>query len=168
MPAPLDPLCLFTVLDEHRVDYVLVGGLAAVLHGSPTTTNDADIFPESSSGNLERLGDALRDLDARVRSDAEPDGVPFDPYPALLASVSMLNLTTRCGDLDLTFRPTGMGAYGDVVDASVPIDLETVIVRIAALDDIIDSKRAANRPKDRATLPVLHALRDEINRRRGD
>ena len=63
MVAPLDPECLFRVLAEHDVEYVLVGGLAGVLHGSPAMTNDADIVPSKGEGNLERLADALRALD---------------------------------------------------------------------------------------------------------
>ena len=103
MPAPLDPECLFRALRDHEVDYVLIGGLAAVLHGSPAMTNDADIVPARDGRNLERLAGALRALRARLRVSDTPDGVEFDPHPALLQSMATLNLTTRCGDLDLTF-----------------------------------------------------------------
>lgn len=166
MPAPLDPECLFRVLADHEVEYVLIGGLAAVLHGSPTTTTDADIVPRADSANLARLGDALRDLDARVRSEEDPEGVAFDPHPTLLAAVGMLNMTTRCGDLDLTFRPAGLGEFETVRRGAIAIDLGDLVVHVAALDDIIRSKTAADRPKDRAVLPVLHALREELERRR--
>ncbi len=76
MPDPLDPETLFR-LAEHEVDYVLIGGLAANLHGSPVITNDADITPRKVAKNLERLAAALRDLDARIRSVSEPGGLPF-------------------------------------------------------------------------------------------
>lgn len=165
MTAPLDPECLFRVLDDHGVEYVLIGGLAAVLHGAPTATNDADILPNSDIANLERLSSALRDLDAMVRSTEDPEGVRFDPHPALLGSVDMLNMTTRCGDLDLTFRPSGLDGYDSVLASAITIDLDQVSIRIAALDDIIRSKTAADRRKDRAVLPVLHALREETARR---
>lgn len=167
MPAPLDPECLFAVLAAHDVEYVLVGGLAAVLHGSPTTTTDVDILPRADAANLARLAAALRDLEARVRSLDDSEGVAFDPHPSLLASVGMLNMTTRCGDLDLTFRPAGLGDYEDVVQAAIEIDLDDLVVHVASLDDIIRSKLAADRAKDRAVLPVLEALREEIRRRAG-
>ncbi len=167
MPAPLDPECLFEVLAAHRVDYVLVGGLAAVLHGSPITTTDVDIVPQPDADNLARLSAALQDLEARVRSLDDPEGVAFDPHPTLLASVGMLNMTTRCGDLDLTFRPAGLGEFDDVRREAIAIDLGDLVVHVAALDDIIRSKTTADRPKDRAVLPVLRALRDEIARREG-
>lgn len=167
MPVPLDPECLFEVLASHGVDYVVVGGLAAVLHGSPTMTTDVDIVPSDDVANLRRLSAALRDLEARVRSLDEDDGVAFDPHPSLLASVGMLNMTTRCGDLDLTFHPVGLGAYDDVVRGAIAIELDDLVINVAALDDVIRSKVAADRPKDRAVLPVLEALRDEIRARSG-
>jgi len=162
MPAPLDPECVFRVLRKHRVDYVLVGGLAGVLHGSPALTNDADIVPAKDAKNLERLAKALRDLDARLRVATEPDGVAFDPHPAVLASMAMLNMTTRCGDVDLTFSPAALDDYDALVANSEAFDINGVRVRVAALADIIRSKTAANRAKDHATLPVLRALEEEI------
>lgn len=167
MPQPLDPECLFKVLDDHGVDYVLIGGLAAVLHGSTVLTNDADICAHHEPTNLARLRSALLDLQAHIRSEDSPDGVAFDPHPALLGSVSMLNMTTRCGDLDLTFAPPALDDYASLAESAVVMDLGGVAVRVAALSDIIRSKAAADRPKDRAVLPILRALQDEIARRNG-
>lgn len=164
MVAPFDPICLLTVLTDHDVEFVLVGGMAAVLHGSPTATNDADIVPSRAPENLPRLAGALRQLDARIRSATEVDGIAFEPHPELLASMSMLNLTTRCGDLDLTFAAAGIGTYQDIRPTAVPFDIDGFAVQVAALEDVIRSKRSADRPKDRAVMPVLEALRDELGR----
>lgn len=165
MPEPLDPRCIFEHLARHGVDYVLIGGLAAVLHGAPSMTNDADIVPASSADNLERLGAALRELDARLRIAGEPDGVEFDPHPALLASMNVLNMSTRCGDLDLTFAPAAYeGGYGDLIDRAVAFDVDGHRILAASLRDVIHSKETADRPKDRATLPVLRVLEHEIER----
>lgn len=164
MPAALDPICLFTVLSDHNVDFVLIGGLAAVLHGSTAMTNGADIVPRKELGNLNRLGQALVELEARIRSIDDPQGIAFEPHPALLNSVAMLNMTTRCGDLDMTFAPAGLDDYDDLDAASVLFDLGTTSVKVAALADIIHSKSTADRPKDRAVLPILYALQDEISR----
>ncbi|MGQ0850000.1 MAG: hypothetical protein ACT4OP_12995 [Actinomycetota bacterium] len=163
MPAPLDPECLFRVLGDNEVDYVLVGGLAAVLHGSPAMTNDADIVPKNEPSNLARLSRALRSLESRLRVTDTPEGVAFDPHPALLQSMAMLNMTTRCGDLDLTFAPAGLPNYESLVAGSIEFELEGSRVRVAALTDIIRSKEAADRAKDRATLPILRALAEEID-----
>jgi hypothetical protein len=164
MVAPLDPDCLFRTLAAHDVEYVLVGGLAGVLHGSSAMTNDADILPSKEPGNLDRLAHALRALDARIRVPDPPDGVPFDPHPALLATMSMLNLTTRCGDLDLTFAPAALDDYRAVRERSVVFELAGCEVHVASLADIIRSKEVAGRPKDHATLPILRALQEEIER----
>ena len=163
MPAALDPQCLFHVLDTHGVDYVLIGGLAAVLHGSTAMTNDADILPDSDPANVERLGAALNDLEARLRVDGNPDGVAFDPHPSLISSMAMLNLTTRCGDLDLTFTPAGLDGYEGVRQRAVTFEIGGIQLQVAALSDIIRSKEAADRPKDHATLPILRALQEEID-----
>jgi hypothetical protein len=162
--AAFDPVCLLSVLSDHDVDFVLVGGMAAVLHGSPTVTTDADIVPARTPGNLSRLAGALRDLNARIGSATEVDGIAFEPHPDLLASMSMLNLTTRCGDLDLTFTPAGIGTYEDIRPTAVSFDIDGFIVQVASLDDVIRSKRSADRPKDRAVLPILEALREELDR----
>lgn len=164
MPAPLDPGCIFAVLAEHEVDYVLIGGLAAVLHGSTALTNDADIVPARTPDNLQRLGAALIHLEARLRVPDTPDGLPFDPHPTLLEAMAMLNMTTRCGDVDLTFAPAGLTGYDELAGNAIIFELEGQRVQVAALADIIRSKEAADRPKDRATLPILRALEDEIRR----
>lgn len=162
MPAPLDPACIFGTLEEHQVRYVLIGGLAAVIRGSTAMTNDADIVPDRESANLGRLSEAVRALDARLRAESDPDGVPFDPHPALLAQMTTVNLTTRCGDLDVAFQPAGLEGYAELVAEADVFELSGHAVPVAALHHIIRSKEAADRPKDRAVLPILYALRDEI------
>lgn len=164
MTAIFDPIAIIRTLAEHDVECVLIGGLAAVLHGSPATTNDADIMPEPSQTNLTRLAAALRDVDARIRVDDEPAGVPFDPHPALLASISVLDTTTMYGDLDVAMAPAGVQDYASLAGAAIEFDIDGFTILVAALDDIIRSKEAADRAEDHATLPLLHALRDEIER----
>ncbi len=166
MAAVFDPDCMFRTLAEHDVDYVLIGGLAAVVHGSPALTADADIVPRKETDNLVRLSDALRSLQARLRVPDSPNGIAFEPHPALLDSIATLNLTTRCGDLDMTFTPAALPDYEALVNASVEFELAGCRVKVAGLSDIIRSKEAANRPKDHATLPILRALAEEIDRSR--
>lgn len=164
MTAPFDPISIIRVLATHDVDCVLIGGLAAVLHGSPATTNDADVMPDVSDENLARLASALQELDARLRVSSEPDGVAFEPHPALLATMTTLNTTSRFGDLDVTFSPAGVDDYESLKRAATEFDIDGSRILVASLDDIIRSKEAADRPKDHATLPLLYALRDEIGR----
>jgi hypothetical protein len=162
VPKPLQPEKLFQVLAHHRVDYVLIGGLAATLHGSSALTNDADICPDASPENRERLAAALRDIRARVRTDAEPDGVRFSVDADFLRRTQLVNLTTQYGDFDIAFQPAGSHGYEDLVGDAIELEIDGTVVRVASLADIIRSKEIANRPKDRATLPILYALQDEI------
>jgi hypothetical protein len=164
VPEPLDPERIFAVLDRHRVEYVLIGGLAAVLHGSSLVTNDADICPKRSRANLRRLAAALEDLDARVRASGEPDGVAFARDAAFLDRVEMLNLETTAGQFDISFEPAGSDGYDALVTNCIEYDIDGVRVKVAALSDIIRSKQVANRLKDQAQLPHLYALDDEIER----
>lgn len=167
VPKALQPQELFDVLARHHVDYTLIGGLAATLYGSSALTNDADICPDPSPENLERLAAALRDIDARIRSDTDPEGVPFDADADFLRHMNLVNLTTRFGDFDIAFQPAGSHGYDDLVRRATEMAIDGAVVRVASLADIIRSKEVANRPKDRATLPILYALQDEIARRDG-
>ena len=154
----LDLARLFEVLDRHKVAYVLIGGLAAVYHGSPFPTEDVDITPQTDRANLTRLAAALVELDARVRTESEPPGPPFSCDADSLAAVQTWNLTTAAGDLDLTFRPAGTEGYVDLGRDAARVELYGVMVRVASLADVIRSKQAANRPKDQRVLPTLRAI----------
>lgn len=163
MTGAFDPERVLQVLHAHQVRFVLIGGIAAVAHGSPLPTTDVDITPERSEENLDRLAAALRELDARIRT-ADPEGVVFAATAAFLAEQPhMLNLTTAAGDLDLTFTPAAFpDGYAGLVERSVPLVLAAgVTTQVARLDAIIESKQAADRAKDRRALPYLLALAEE-------
>jgi hypothetical protein len=159
-----DPVRMLTALQEAGVRFVLVGGMAAILHGDVGVTIDIDIVPEREPENLDRLAIALRTLRARIRASGEPEGLPFDCSSAFfrnLAPDSILNLTTQAGDLDLTFRPSGTEGYADLRRDAVEIEAEDgVRILVASLADVIRSKEAAGREKDRVALPRLRRLLD--------
>lgn len=156
--ARFQPRRVVETLNRHGVRYVLIGGVAATLHGSPLRTGDTDVCPDSRADNLERLASALRELAARIRTEGVEGGLPFSCDAAFLSRVALLSLETDAGDLDLSFSPAGTGGYDDLVARVARFDLDGVVVPVAALLDIIRSKTAANRPKDHASLPVLKAL----------
>lgn len=162
MPEPLDPETLFRALGRHAVEYVLIGGLAANLHGSPLVTNDADICPRRTRQNLERLTAALRELDAPIRTVTEPDGLPFACDAEFFEHMKMVNMQTRAGEFDISFEPAAFSGYEELAQHAVDIEVFGVPVHVAALRDIITSKETANRLKDQAALPHLYALEDEI------
>lgn len=156
-----DPVGMCRILNEEGVDYVVVGGLAAVILGSPLPTEDIDIVPSRERANLERLARALRRMNAMIRTDGDP--VPARMDAAFLQEMPiMLNLVTDLGIMDLTFQPAGpLDGFPDwSAHASTEEIADRLIVRVAALDDIIESKRSANRPKDVRAIPYLESLRE--------
>src|SRR5438093_13469341 len=93
---------ILRVLERHGVRYVVIGGIAATLHGSPHVTTDIDITPERGRRNLERLSAALSELVARIRVAGEPGGFPFSHNCESLQRMEVLNLQTNAGDLDIS------------------------------------------------------------------
>jgi hypothetical protein len=162
VPEPeLDTERLLAVLADHGVRYVLVGGMAAVVHGSPHVTFDVDVVPERSEDNLTRLSEALRAMHARVWTQVEPKGVPFGHSARTLGESNVWNLVTDHGRLDLTFVPSGTQGYDDLARDAMSLTILGVPTVVASLADVIRSKEAAGREKDRLTLPVLRRILDE-------
>jgi hypothetical protein len=162
VPEPeLAPEGILAVLAEHGVHYVLIGGFAAVIHGSPYVTIDVDVVPELTEQNLPRLSDALRAMHARVWTAGEPEGIAFDHDGRSLAESSVWNLITDHGRLDITFVPSGTQGYDDLSRDAVHLTILGVETDVASLADVIRSKEAAGREKDRLILPVLRRILDE-------
>ena len=161
-----DPVEIVRTLREHHVRFVLIGGIAARLRGAPLLTEDVDITPDREPDNLDRLSDALADLEARLRSPNDPDGVAFPIGAAMLGAADSWTLTTRAGDLDLVFAPAGTAGYPDLAagGGEMTLNAEGLTVVVAALADIIRSKEAAGRDKDRAALPLLRRTLEEADR----
>jgi hypothetical protein len=151
-----DPVRIIEILNRHRVDFVLVGGYAALLYGARRPTYDIDITPSTGAGNLQRLSDALRELKAGIRVDNLDDGLPFNSSAESLRGVQMLNLRSPFGDLDITFSPAGFpDGYDSLRPGAHPYTVGTATIHVADLDDVITSKEAAARPKDLDALPEL-------------
>ena len=162
MPEPeFRPERILSTLAEHGVRAVLIGGFAAVIHGSPYVTTDLDITPSRTDENLARLSAALRALHARVWTAAEPDGIPFAHDETSLVAVGTWNLVTDFGRLDVTFEPDGTAGYEDLARDAVHLSILGAEVDVASLADVVRSKEAAGREKDRLVLPVLRRLLDE-------
>ena len=160
--AEPDPLEILRVLERHGVRYVLIGAAAARIAGAPVVTEDIDVTPATDQANLERLADALRELDARLRSP-EPQGVPFPIDTDMLTSAELWTLTTSAGDLDVCFTPSGTRGYEDLRrEASRERLGRGLTVNVASLRDVIRSKEAAGRAKDLAQLPLLRQTLEQI------
>jgi hypothetical protein len=149
---------LLEALVRHDVDFVLIGGAALQSRGRAYLTQDIDVTPATDEVNLERLAAALNELECRLVIDPA-HSASWVPLPADYFSVRTLrqsgvwNLVTRHGLLDIAFTPTGFEhGYADLICHAdrLPAAGTTVEVAVASLDDVYASKRAADRPKDRA------------------
>jgi hypothetical protein len=149
---------MIEVLTRHGVKFVLIGGFAARAQGSPLVTTDVDVVPASDRENWSRLSSALKELDAKVRAVELDEPLPFDHDADSLAASRIWNLTTKYGDLDITQIPSGTEGYDDLKRDAIEIELRGVRICIASLADIVRSKEAAGRDKDRLALPVLREL----------
>jgi len=160
------PAEIIAALERHAVRYIVIGGPAATLHGSPVMATDADICPAREGENLEQLARALVELRARIRTPGVPEGLAFACDATFLSRIEVaLNLTTRFGDLDV---PSGTNGFEDLRQHAVTMSLMGGPVAVASLADVIRSKEAANRPKDRAALPALRLLLKQLQTRGGD
>lgn len=157
-----DPLAALRTLDRHGVRYVLIGGLGARLHGSPTVTNDTDVCYERSAANLERLAAALTELHARLRG--VDDDVPSRPDAATLATGDHFTFSTDAGNLDCLGTPAGVGGYDDLAATAEIYEVEGLRVAVASIEDLIRLKRAAGRPKDLLEIDVLRTVEEERGR----
>lgn len=163
-PAAFDPLRAIRTLVGHGVRFVLIGGFAGRLHGSPTLTNDLDLCYARDAANLEALAAALRSLGARLRG--APEDVPFILDAATLATGDRFTLQTDAGALDCLGAPAGVAGFDQLARTAVRMDLDGLAVDVASVDDLIRMKQAAGRPKDLIEVEVLGALREEIERGR--
>jgi hypothetical protein len=157
---------LLGVFERHGVRYVVIGAQAAVIRGVPLVTEDLDVTPARDRENIVRLADALVELEPRLRTSSEPEGLPFPVDPELLATADTWNLTTRLGELDLAFAPAGTGGYDDLRRDATLVELASgLVVPVASLADVIRSKEAAGREKDRAQLPLMRRTLEETRAR---
>lgn len=165
-PPVFRPAEILAALARHEVAYVLIGGLAATLHGAAYVTFDLDITPRADRANLQRLSDALKELDAKVRLADRPEepGLDFDHSGESLGRARVWKLTTNAGSLDICMTPAGTAGYDDLRRDALTIEIHGTQVALASLADVVRSKEAAGREKDRVALPMLRRLLEEQRR----
>jgi predicted nucleotidyltransferase len=151
------PVALLRRLVSHGVDFVVVGGIAMVVHGSARLTQDLDICYSADPTNLDVLGAALLEVHARLRG--VPEDVPFVPDGRTLRRTMILALETDDGPIDLIAQPPGAPPYEELRARADRVDIDGVAVPVASLEDLAAMKRAAGRPQDQLDLQELDAIR---------
>ena len=150
---------LILALARAKVDFIVVGGIAAVAHGSARATYDVDVVYARSPENMARLVKALAPLTPYLRG--APPGLPFRWDAETIAHGLNFTLTTTLGDIDLLGEIVGGGGYDQLLPHSVAMALFGAEHRCLDLDRLIHVKRAAGRPKDLEAIAELEALREE-------
>ena len=143
-------------LAEAGVDFVVIGGIAAGVHGSTRVTFDLDICYDPAPNNRARLAALLTMWDAELRG-AEP-GLPFLLDARALETSHVLTLTTRLGDIDVMDAVEGVGQFAAVDEHAVDAELAGRRFRVIGLPALLKAKRATGRPKDAEQIPELEAL----------
>jgi hypothetical protein len=160
-----DAGALVRALQRHHVDFVVIGGIAGRLWGSPMITQDLDICYAREKANLENLAAALRELNAKLRGVRED--VPFQLDARTLFNGDSFTFTTDFGALDCLATPSGTSGYNDLRQAAEAMPVGGgQKVWVCSLDDLFRMKRAAGRTKDLRAIEELGALRDERGRRK--
>ena len=147
---------LLRALAEGGVDFVVIGGYAAIAHGATRFTFALDVSSAPAPDTLDRLGAVLQDLGARLRGI--PEEVPFVPDARAIRQMRVMTLDTAEGPLDLLAEPAGSPGYAALRASALEVDLDGVLVPVASLEHLIAMKRAAARPKDLLDLEELEVI----------
>jgi hypothetical protein len=163
-PRPTAPKLgeILEIFLRHRVESVLVGGLAGIAHGSNYPSYDVDFAYERTRENIERLVEALREIGVRLRG-ARTD-VPFILDERTIENGGNFTFITPYGDLDLLADVDGVRSYAELRADAVDYEIEGFMIPVASIDHLIAMKRAANRAKDQLMLEEYVVLADELRR----
>ena len=156
---------ILIALRTEEIAFVIVGGVAATVHGSARLTSDIDIVYERSRANVEGLVRALAPLHPYLRG--APAGLPFRFDVETVRRGLNFTLTTDAGPMDVLGEITGIGDYGAVLAVSEELSLYGQAYQCMNLDALIIAKRAAGRPKDLEAVAELELIRDERARDQG-
>lgn len=156
---------LATRLAERRVEYVIIGGFAAVVHGAAVVTRDVDVCIRLSKENLFALRDALADLHPKHR--ITPQRLPFELTEADWPRIKNLYLETDWGVIDCLGEVLGIGGYDEVLGWAEELGTPLGKLKVLTLDGLIRAKEAVGRPHDLQTVSQLKAIKAQRERPKG-
>ena len=160
MNQSLDFLKIFAILAKHNVEYIITGGISAVLQGAPITTFDLDVLHQRTPENVRNLREALKELEASYR---------FPKTPKLLPKTKGLEgkghhlLLSKYGPIDVLGSIGEGQVYEDIQHDVVEFELEELRIKVQSLQSLIETKRAVGRQKDFVVLPILEQTLKEQN-----
>lgn len=153
-----DPKAILGRLREGGVRFVVIGGIAGTLHGSPYPTSDVDICAADDGSNLERLAATLRSLGAKEWDSRKEIEIEREWSAETLRVDKTWFLMTPFGQLDVLFEPAGTRGYAELVREAVEYEVAGGPIAVAHMEDLIRMKEVANRDRDLQVLPTLRKL----------
>jgi predicted nucleotidyltransferase len=144
---------ILELLEQHGVEYVVVGGVAAVLQGAPVTTFDIDALIRIDPSNIDRLAKVLTLLNARYREHRD-----LRPTPTDLAAGGHFLLMTDSGPLDILGYIGSGKRYEDVADSARQMPIGDMSIKVLSIESLIEDKKALGRDKDLAAVRLLEAV----------
>ncbi len=150
---------ILKTLVDHKVNFIIIGGVAAVAHGSSRLTQDIDVVYERSDENIRRLVASLKEFRPYLRG--APPNLPFQWGEETLKYGLNFTLVTTLGAIDLLGELTGGGKYTHLIEHTVLLQIFGVQCRCINLEKLIEVKRAAGRPKDFEVIAELEAILEE-------
>ena len=162
LPPPLEAASLLGALRDQGVDFVVIGGIAGLAHGSSYPTYDLDVAYARDQANLERLARVLAKLDVKLAN--APADLPFQIDARTLANGANFTFDTRFGRFDILGHVPGVKSYEELRRSADVARIEGVDVPVASIDHLIAMKRAAGRTKDKLMLEEYIVIADEQRR----
>lgn len=160
MPAPdTDFQSVVRLLADARIEFIVIGGIAAIAHGAGRVTYDVDVVYRRTRENMERIVEAFAPVQPYLRG--APPGLPFQLDLRTMRAGLNFTLITTLGQVDLLGEVAGDGTYDALLPHSEPREIFGVMAPCVSLEKLIALKRAAGRPKDFEPIAELEAIRQE-------
>lgn len=153
---------LLQVLYQNKIDFVLIGGLAAVTHGSARATSDVDIVYNPDPHNIKKIVQALQPLHVKLRGKNLPDDLPFLFDELAFKNTENFTLVCDLGWIDILRSIPGFDTYQKLLESSDLVAVFDMQLRVLSLDGLIKNKKICNRPKDQITVAELEELKEQL------
>lgn len=154
---------LLQILHQHKVEFILIGGLAAVTHGSSLATNDLDIVYDASVNNIKNLVAALRPLHVKLRGKDLPNNLPFLFDETAFKTTQNFTLACDLGWIDILRTIPGFDSYGELLKSSDVAEVFGINLNVLSIDGLIQNKKKCNRRKDQIAVAELEELKKRTN-----
>ncbi len=155
-------LNLLKILTESDIDFVIIGGFAAMIYGSSQVTQDIDLCIAMNPENIEKFRKTLGPYHPVHRMT--PQKLSFLKHPEELKGIKNLYVKTDLGVLDILGELPGVGSYSEIASRAIDTEFLGHKVKLVSIDDLIKSKKIVGRPKDHATVLELNVIRERLKK----